>query len=393
MAYDEFGNLIPEELEAQEEGNKEWQPFRKLGEKLDKAKETVTKTAEALTKMVAEATDGDGNGRKEIQIPIPEEVDESKIGHFLAGAVEAGAKLNPLYQLLGYEIDVTVTSAPKEPEIEFEDSSALLEWEQYNSYAGVPTDYRDDLILKEMEEEAVEEDEEEEDGVRNIDDLIYIKQSGEFGDGENIGVFPFAPLSSYPNSTISGRGCGIASTLSFLYNAGYMTEFNSITEAAEHAADFVMNDRMEINGNHYYNSAGLLYPNFFNDYIDQQTEGKYSVNTEGIKINEEDEDYVEKVDALKTCEGAIVNIEDNGDERLFDRTEDGTKGHYMYTEYDEAKDKFLVLNSNADGAKDFAEGKLYFTFEEINKYVRNGYYMITENEEWSGENNDEESDD
>ncbi len=112
---DEFGNLTPEEIEAQKGSQGVGGFLKSVKETCNKAKETVTKTAEALTTMVAEAMDSDDNGQKEIQIPIPEEVDESKIGHFIAGAVEKGAKLNPLYQLLGYEIDVTVTSAPKEP--------------------------------------------------------------------------------------------------------------------------------------------------------------------------------------------------------------------------------------------------------------------------------------
>ncbi len=179
MEFDEFGNpiIVEEQNDATSGGNSggeaDGTSKTKLGKFINKTKETVIKTAEALTTMVAEAMDSDGNGRKEIQIPISEDVDESKIGHFIAGAVEKGAKLNPLYQLLGYEIDVTVTSAPKEPEIEFEDSSALLEWEQYNSYAGVPTDYRDDLILREMEEEAAEEEEEAvTDRVCNIVDLL-----------------------------------------------------------------------------------------------------------------------------------------------------------------------------------------------------------------------------
>lgn len=122
---DEFGNLTPEEIEAQKGSQGAGGFFNSVKETFKKAKETVTNTVETVTTMVAEATDSDDNGRKEIQIPIPEAVDESKIGHFIAGAVEKGAKTNPLFALLGYEIDVTVTSAPKVPNPETGDPDEI----------------------------------------------------------------------------------------------------------------------------------------------------------------------------------------------------------------------------------------------------------------------------
>ncbi len=220
----------------------------------------------------------------------------------------------------------------------------------------------------------------EELGIENTlwkDDRVYINQTQDFGDGENIGnltidIFDDNGKLLY-SKKIMDIGCPIVSTVQLLYNMGVIDPDVPVTEAINEAIEFVVNERQD-NWNKYYDTpAGkfVVSTKFMGDYVKYKTGDEYT-------LTEITTDYEYVQNELDQGGHALVSIKDNNPDaskRVF-AIDDTTEGHIMTVQKNSASDNYLVDNANTTGGIANDTGENCFTFEEITDKIKYGFYVV-----------------